>query len=128
MTSTSSRQPKRSYDKPVALTEQEYKVLKTLSGTDEECYNYAYLEGDTGLSRKWLQPIIAKLRQLGYVEYWRGLMTDDGEVAGSGFCRSRAGNEIVYAEEDRIYAELRANTTPKSKLAKRPTNTTKDSQ
>lgn len=104
----------------IDLNEQEYATLKALSESEEWCYAYDYLEGETGLERKWLKPIIAKLRKLGYVEYWRGLMDDDGNVAGSGFCRSRAGNELVYAEEDRKYEKLKSERLASQKASTPP--------
>jgi hypothetical protein len=32
-------------------------------------------------------------------KFWRGLMTEDGEVAGSGWCRSRKGNDYIEEHE-----------------------------
>lgn len=77
------------------LTKDEEAVLAELSSTEEHCLNYAWLEGVNGLDRKGLQPVIKRLKELGFIEFWRGLMTEDGEVAGSGWCRSRAGNDYV---------------------------------
>lgn len=82
------------------LTKQEEAVLIELSSTEEHCVNYAYLDGVEGMHRKELMPIIKHLKELGYIEFWRGLMTEEGEVAGSGWCRSRAGND--YVEEHQL--------------------------
>lgn len=51
----------------------------------EWCYNYSQLEGETKLDRATLQKEIKELKRLGLVVVEHGLMTDDGEVAGSGF-------------------------------------------
>jgi DNA-binding MarR family transcriptional regulator len=69
-------------------------ILTELSNTEEHCWGYDALRSER-YKRPELKKAIKKLRDLGYVEYWRGLMTEDGEVAGSGFCRSRKGNEYV---------------------------------
>jgi len=69
-------------------------ILTELSSTEEHCWGYDALESN-GYKRPELKRAIKKLRDLGYVEYWRGLMTEEGEVAGSGFCRSRLGNQYV---------------------------------
>lgn len=82
------------------LNENEEAVLAELSGTEEYCINYAYLNGLKGMTRKELEPIIKHLKELDFIEFWRGLMTEDGEVAGSGWCRSRKGNE--YVEEQQL--------------------------
>lgn len=82
------------------LTELEDDVLIALSSTEEYCHNYLSLESNTGIKKKYLQSIIKHLKELGFIEHWKGLMTDDGEVAGSGWCRSRAGND--YVEEQQL--------------------------
>lgn len=66
-------------------TDDEVKVLECLE-RDELCYPYDYICDHTGLTRKEAKAAVSRLRSFGAVEYWRGLMTDDGEVAGSGFC------------------------------------------
>lgn len=77
------------------LTENEEAVLVVLSSTEEHCVNYAWLQGATGMGHKELELIIKHLKELELIEFWRGLMTDDGDVAGSGWCRSLKGNEYV---------------------------------
>lgn len=61
-------------------------ILSALGDNDEWCYPYKYLERITGYDREVLKPHVKKLRELNLVKYERGLMTEDGEVAGSGFC------------------------------------------
>lgn len=67
-------------------TDDEVKVLECLNRDAEMCYPYDYICGETGLTRDQAKAAIDRLRSFGAVEFWRGLMTDDGEVAGSGFC------------------------------------------
>lgn len=75
------------------LTKSEEAVLAELGSNQEMCYNYAWLEGINGMTRKELEPIIKHLKELELIEFWLGLMTEDNETAGSGWCRSRKGNE-----------------------------------
>ncbi len=82
------------------LSENEEAVLIELRDSEEYCVNYAYLDGVKGMHRKELEPVIKHLKELGYITFWRGLMDDDGVPAGSGWCRSRAGND--YVEEHNL--------------------------
>lgn len=75
------------------LTENQYKILAASS--DEWCYPYSHFESETGLDRKTLQKEMKQLRELGLMEYVRGLMTEDGEVAGSGFGRPYRNNREI---------------------------------
>lgn len=82
------------------LTDQENDVLIAMHSDEEMCINYGGLEYATKIPRKYLEPIIKHLKELEYIEFWRGLMDDDGKPAGSGWCRSRAGND--YVEEHQL--------------------------
>lgn len=66
------------------LSPAEIHILQAFGGNDEWCYPYAYFEGG-GYDRKQLKVAMTKLRERGFVYYARGLMTEEGEVAGSGF-------------------------------------------
>jgi hypothetical protein len=68
------------------LTNQQYKVLVWLDW--EMCSNYYRIQEDTGLDRKTLKAVIKELKDAGLVVYQRGLMTEDGLAAGSGFCQN----------------------------------------
>lgn len=69
------------------LTDNQDKILSVLQHGygGEFCYNYDQLEYETALTRTVLKEEIKILKELGIVQYVRGLMTEDGEVAGSGF-------------------------------------------
>lgn len=71
-------------------------VLAELNSNEEFCYGYYGIGGKTPEN----VAAIKELKQHDLIEFWRGLMTDDGEVAGSGWCRSRKGNE--YVEEFKL--------------------------
>lgn len=64
------------------------------AGTDD-WHVSDYVQGD----RKKLSAELKVLRELGYVEYERGLMSEDGEVGG-------AGNGLAQAKYDEVYEYL----------------------
>lgn len=68
-----------------SLTEVEYQVLQALQHDTDLCYGYGWIMDYTKVDRKETKKAVDHLRELNIVEFHRGLMTDDGEVAGSGF-------------------------------------------
>lgn len=80
----------------VKLTKDEEHILAELYSDSEMCLNYSWLTGE----RKELELIIKRLKELDYIEFHRGLMTEDGQVAGSGWCRSELGNK--YVEDNQL--------------------------
>lgn len=78
----------RIYDMPsyYSPTDNEVKILECLNRDAEMCYPYSWICDETGLTRDEAKTAIDRLRDFGAVEFWRGLMDDDGNVAGSGFC------------------------------------------
>ncbi len=58
------------------LAKQEEDVLTALSGWEEYCHNYSSLGSATGIKREYLEPIIKHLKELDYIVFWRGLMTE----------------------------------------------------
>lgn len=79
----------------VLLPKLENDIMAYLNSDEELCMGYKGLTAFLGVSRPYLEPAIKHLKELGYLEFWKGLTTDDGEVAGSGWCRSRLGNQYV---------------------------------
>ena len=81
------------------ITEIEKKVLEVLFGSTrthgEYCIGFDYIEGDTNLSRKEVKKVVHSLRDKGFAEFYRGLLDDDGQVAGSGYCISVKGVELA---------------------------------
>lgn len=59
-------------------------LLELRRGCGEMYYGYQMLETPE-FPRKELEKAIKVLKEIGIVDYRRGLMNDDGEVAGSGF-------------------------------------------
>lgn len=72
-------------------------ILAELHPDSEYCTNYKWLTG--GKSPENVAAI-KELKEHGMIDYYRGLMTEDGEVAGSGWCRSVKGNQ--YVEEFKL--------------------------
>lgn len=52
---------------------------------DYYCFGYDWLKDVTGLDRKPAYKAVHALMKLGYVGYHKGLFTEDGLTAGSGF-------------------------------------------
>lgn len=69
------------------MDQDQVKVLEAFykNAYDDYCYGYSWIKDETGLDRKPAFKAVHALLKLGYLEYVKGLMTDDGEVAGSGF-------------------------------------------
>jgi len=82
------------------LTEIEKTILEELkySGCTEDNVMYsgfAPLEHDMGLSKKELSKIFKSLRERDLVHYQRGLMNEDGELCGSGYCVTNEGLKLL---------------------------------
>lgn len=72
-------------------------ILAELHDDSEYCVGYSWL---TGGKSKENVAAIKELKQHEMIEFWRGLMSEEGEVAGSGWCRSKKGND--YVEEYKL--------------------------
>lgn len=66
-------------------TEVEYNVLQAIQHDSDMCYGYDWIMDYTKVDRKETKKAVDHLRELKVVSFHRGLMNDDGEVAGSGF-------------------------------------------
>lgn len=67
-------------------------ILTELYGDSEWCVGY---KGITGGKSPENVAAIKELKKHEMIVFYRGLMTEDGEAAGSGWCRSGKGNEYV---------------------------------
>lgn len=84
------------------LTEIQQKVLVVMSSGDSDFYfNHDWILGggysnlNLGLEYKELSKEMKVLRELGYVEYSKGLMNDDGDMGGS-------GNHLIYNKRNEV--------------------------
>jgi hypothetical protein len=81
------------------MTPHGLKVLKALIA--EDCpYDPTYFHMRTiadaaGFDRAKTRRIVRYLARKGYAEYGKGLWTDSGEVAGAGYCITKAGLELL---------------------------------
>ena len=79
----------------ITLNSIEKYILNELLETDP-MYYYSYSWFGYGEhSKKDLQKAMKKLREAGLVEYRKGLMDDDGMVAGSGHQITRNGHDLI---------------------------------
>lgn len=87
----------------IELTDNEVKVLISLyEGSDtwgEMCVSFAYIKSacDDKLTLKEVAIACRSLREKGLAEFYRGLMDEDGAVAGSGYCITKAGQLLLHA-------------------------------
>ena len=67
-------------------------ILAEMYSDSEMCVGYRFFDG--GKSKENVEAI-KELKANDMLEFYRGLMNDDGEVCGSGWCRSKKGNDYV---------------------------------
>lgn len=84
------------------LTKDEWDVLGALEmGYNSElAYSFAQVSANIDLDCNVVASACRKLRGLGYAEYTRGLMTEDGECAGSGYSCTDAGRHAYWNREN----------------------------
>lgn len=78
------------------INDTERSVLAVLKNDFDDysdfCYaNFASLVKRTKLDRSQVRRAARSLARKGLAEYGRGLWTDEGEMAGSGYCCTKAG-------------------------------------
>ena len=71
------------------LTDIQFEILDSMSW--DWGYPFRHFDGTKEEVRKELHI----LRDAGLVQYWRGLMTDDGEIAGSGYALNCNAKNII---------------------------------
>lgn len=69
-------------------------ALAILTGYDQYTY-FRIIASQTGFDIKTTRKNVRSLREKGFAEYSRGLMTEDGEVAGAGYIITEKGKEYV---------------------------------
>ncbi len=83
------------------LNDNERKVLSVLAEHARWDENYMTFNGIKNkgleLDRKQIRRACRSLARKGLAEYGRGLWNDAGEVAGSGYCATKAGVEAAAA-------------------------------
>lgn len=59
----------------------------------------------SGLDPKLVRRTVRSLARKGFAEYGRGLWNDDGEMAGSGYCCTKAGYAALPPPKSRVEAK-----------------------
>lgn len=83
------------------MSPNEWKVLAFLADGCEDDYGFWAFAGimkGTGLDRKTVRRCCRSLKRKGFAVFESGLWSDEGEVAGSGYCSTRKGREAVEKE------------------------------
>lgn len=89
-----------------SISEREMKALNALAGTGEEYYlNFKSVARRSGLDPQHVRRSVRALARKGLAEYGRGLWTEDGELAGSGYRATPAGRAAAAKpiEEEYYY-------------------------
>lgn len=76
------------------VSERELRILEVLTDhycMEGNCLYFSYIGKLTSLDRSQVKRSVRSLARKGFAEYVRGLFDDDGMVAGSGYCATRAG-------------------------------------
>lgn len=84
----------------IKLNADETTVLKILMARTmpygEMCASFAGLSNpDSPLDRPRIRRACRSLARKGLAEYHRGLWTEDGEMAGAGYCITSAGQKAI---------------------------------
>lgn len=88
----------------IKLNEDEAKCLEILDKSygNDLVYSFSYYEADTGLDRKRVRRAIRSLARRGFAEYHKGLMDDDGMVAGSGYIGTKKGSDFLQEQQQKL--------------------------
>lgn len=82
------------------MSPNEMKALKALaeaySEYEEFCFlNFKGIAARSGLEPRLVRRTVRSLARKGLAQYGKGLWTSDGELAGSGYCCTKAGYAAV---------------------------------
>lgn len=74
------------------------RMLAEMTRPDGElCVSFSRFAQRPGVERTEIRRVTRSLARKGLAEYHRGLITESGDLAGSGYCISRAG--LAYLAE-----------------------------
>jgi len=79
------------------LNEDEERVLGALAdyfGEDQNCLSFGFIADHIYMAPKPVRRAARSLARKGLARYVRGLMDDEGMVAGSGYCATKAGYDL----------------------------------
>lgn len=80
-----------------SINDNERKVLTVLSDYEMEgqCLYFRSIALEVNMDWRKVRRVVRALARKGLAEYHRGLFDDDGRVAGSGYCISKAGRTAI---------------------------------
>ncbi len=86
--------------KPIKLTDFEQRCLEVLcegyySEDDVQFSSFAGIQSRMGTDRRTVRRACRSLARKGLAEYQRGLVTEDGEMAGAGYGATKEGAAVV---------------------------------
>ena len=91
-------------------------ALNDLSAPDGElCLHFKTIMDATGLDRKMVRFQVRALARKGLAEYFRGLFTEDGEVAGAGYCITKEGMKTIETLMLQLDINQKASEAPDGK-------------
>lgn len=64
----------------------------------EMCVGFNPIVKRLEMQRSDVRRIVRHLARKGLAEYWRGLWSDDGQVAGAGYCVTEAGQSALQEQ------------------------------
>jgi hypothetical protein len=80
---------------PIKISERQRRCLMVLGPHyfpgEERCLYFRTIAKETDLREAEVRKAVRALARKGLAEYHRGLFTEDGEAAGSGYCCTAAG-------------------------------------
>ena len=83
-----------------SVSKREEQVLRALAGCDSEDFGYMSFDGIAQISklaRRHVRRTVRALARKGLTEYCRGLWTEDGTPAGSGYRCTQFGRDMLAA-------------------------------
>lgn len=75
------------------LSENENRVLEYLCQDGELAWHFAPICQDLNMNRNEVRSACRSLRDKGMARFCRGLMDEDGQLAGSGYSATREGEQ-----------------------------------
>lgn len=82
----------------LTLSENQLKVLKLLAeyhSADANCLFFSYISKETGIETRLVRLACRAMARKGLTEFVRGLFDEEGMAAGSGYCCTSLGRDVI---------------------------------
>ena len=76
----------------------ENEILKAIDAENGNFIGFKALSKNLGIPYEVVAGFVRNLKERGYVHYARGLMNDDGQLAGSGYAFTTQGLDYKYVQ------------------------------